>query len=165
MQQRKIATWLFVLYLLLMLFLLFHRPLPDLSQKGYWKTVQNNLALKPLKTISDFWDILCRKSYYLEKLGAQRYAVQQKLAIVNLFGNVVMFLPLGFFPPVLWSKMRSWWKMLLACAGGIIAVELAQLFTLRGTCDIDDLILNLLGCAIGFSVFCLLRALICKKES
>ena len=34
----------------------------------------------------------------------------------------------------------------------ITAVELAQLFTLLGSCDIDDLILNVLGAALGYGI-------------
>ena len=34
----------------------------------------------------------------------------------------------------------------------IIAIELIQLFSLKGMCDIDDLILNLLGVSIGYTL-------------
>lgn len=42
---------------------------------------------------------------------------------------------------------------------GLIAIELGQLFTLRGICDIDDLILNLLGASIGFAIWKIIVAL------
>ena len=32
----------------------------------------------------------------------------------------------------------------------LIAVELCQLLSLRGSCDIDDLILNMAGVLLGF---------------
>ena len=37
--------------------------------------------------------------------------------------------------------------------GIMLAVEVAQLFTLRGSFDVDDLILNLLGAAIGYLIY------------
>ena len=42
---------------------------------------------------------------------------------------------------------------MLCTVSMVMAVELIQLFTLRGSGDIDDLILNMAGAAIGFAVF------------
>jgi glycopeptide antibiotics resistance protein len=38
----------------------------------------------------------------------------------------------------------------------ISCVEILQLFTLLGYCDVDDLILNTLGAAIGYGIQALL---------
>ncbi len=164
MKHRKLKIALFAAYCVLMLVLLFGRALPDLSQRGYWETLQGNMNLRPFETISNFWEILRHPEYYTEKMGAARYAVERQHAIINLAGNVVMFLPLGFFPPAIWKKLRAWWKMLLLSAGIIVLVELSQLFTLRGSCDTDDLILNLVGVAMGYGVFRLVKAICTKKE-
>ena len=74
-------------------------------------------------------------------------------AIINLGGNVIMFIPLGIFLPLLWEKMRRFLPHILTTAGIITTVELIQLFTLRGALDIDDLILNIIGSAVGFLVY------------
>ena len=73
-----------------------------------------------------------------------------RLAVINLVGNVVMFIPLGTLLPLVFRRLHSFWKTMLCTTGIIIAVELTQLFTLLGSCDIDDLILNLLGASIGY---------------
>lgn len=164
MKHRKLKIALFVAYCLLMLVLLFNRALPDLSLRGYWETLEGNMNLRPFETICNFWEILRHPEYYTEKMGAARYAVERQHAIINLAGNVVMFLPLGFFPPAIWPKLRAWWKMLLLSAGIIVLVELTQLFTLRGSCDTDDVILNLLGVAIGYWLFLWVKALFSKKK-
>ena len=44
----------------------------------------------------------------------------------------------------------------------MIPVELLQMLLLVGTCDVDDLILNLLGAALGDGLFRLMRW---EKES
>ena len=77
----------------------------------------------------------------------------QNHAIINLVGNVIMFIPLGFCLPMLWKKQRTLWKTLLTTALIITLVELIQLLTLVGSCDTDDLILNVLGSAIGYGLF------------
>ena len=74
--------------------------------------------------------------------------------LINLLGNVVMFMPFGFFPPLLWKVSGK-----TAVASGFftsLAVEVSQLFLPRWT-DIDDIILNTLGAALGFVLFRLLR--------
>lgn len=120
----------------------------------YWEQIQANLNLEPMSTINRYWNILRNPDYYKELWGA--YSVWQyytRHAFVNLFGNVGMFIPLGFFLPLLWRGMRKWWRTWLATALTVTAVELTQLFSLRGTCDVDDLILNLLGAAVGYILF------------
>ena len=72
-----------------------------------------------------------------------------------LLGNIIMFMPLGFFPALLWRRWR-WWKSLLAGLAASVSIELLQLFVDRST-DIDDVILNTAGALAGFWVFCLLR--------
>lgn len=49
--------------------------------------------------------------------------------------------------------MRHLGRFMLCTVSMVMAVELIQLFTLRGSGDIDDLILNMAGAAIGFAVF------------
>ena len=74
------------------------------------------------------------------------------MAVINLGGNIIMFIPLGFLLPKVFRKLSSLPRILLITAGIITAVELIQLFTLVGSCDIDDLILNVLGAALGYLI-------------
>ena len=142
--KRKAATWAFALYCAVMLWLLFARS-GGIAGVDYWQQVQMNLNLEPLHTIRLFLRVLTGdfSEYYV------------RLAVVNLFGNVGMFIPLGFFLPVLWPGLRKWWRTWLVTLGIMTLVELAQMFSLRGTCDVDDLILNLAGAAVGYGIFCL----------
>lgn len=71
-----------------------------------------------------------------------------------LAGNLIMFLPFGFFPALLWRGCT--WKRALAaglCVTGFI--ECWQLLVGRAF-DIDDLWLNTLGAFCGFWSWCLL---------
>lgn len=74
-------------------------------------------------------------------------------ALINLLGNVVLFIPLGIFLPKLWPRLQRLWRVLLATGGIIVLVEAIQILTLLGRCDIDDLLLNLTGAAIGYGIF------------
>lgn len=74
--------------------------------------------------------------------------------IINFLGNIVMFMPIGFFLPLLW---RVTFKRTLLIGFSIsLLIELCQLFLARGS-DIDDLWINTLGTAAGYAVFILLK--------
>ena len=66
--------------------------------------------------------------------------------------NVIMFMPLGFLLPFIWTGYRKLSKVALAGLGMSILIELLQLFSLRAT-DIDDLTMNTLGSVIGFLIW------------
>lgn len=76
---------------------------------------------------------------------------------VNFPGNILMFMPIGFFAGLLSDRPR-WWKGTLWTFALSLLIETAQLFVCRGT-DVDDLILNTLGGLLGYGCFCLLRRL------
>ena len=71
--------------------------------------------------------------------------------LVNACLNVLLFVPFGFFLPMLWKEFRSIKSVALA---GIVAtsfIEISQLFTGRAT-DIDDIITNSIGTLIGYFI-------------
>ena len=153
MKKKRFWNILFCLYGALMLWLLFDRDHGGNGQP-YWDQVAANLNLQPFRTISNYWDVLTRRDYYLEKWGfASIYAYQARHAVINLVGNVVMFVPLGFFLPKVSARQRKLWRTMLTTALLMILVEMVQLFSLRGSCDVDDVILNVLGAVIGYGIY------------
>lgn len=71
--------------------------------------------------------------------------------------NAVMFLPLGFLLPLLWKRYRSGWRTILAGFLTSFSIEFMQLFYGRAT-DVDDLLMNTLGAALGYlCIFVLAR--------
>ena len=71
--------------------------------------------------------------------------------IINLFGNIIMFIPFGFLG---WlnAKYFSFKKLIVDFLSALIIVEALQYFTRLGVFDIDDLVLNSLGVWIGFQM-------------
>ena len=138
--NRKLHTALFLAYCALMLWLLFDRPgyVPGIP---YWQQAAGHLNLIPFRTLRLFAGLLD---------SAQPEYV--RAAVINLGGNIIMFIPLGFLLPRVFSRLASLPRVLTATAAVITAVEILQLFTLVGSCDIDDLILNVLGSAIGYGL-------------
>ena len=71
--------------------------------------------------------------------------------IINLFGNIIMFIPFGFLG---WlnAKYFSFKKLIVDFLSVLIIVEALQYLTRLGVFDIDDLALNFLGVWIGFQM-------------
>ena len=141
--RRKLHIALFAAYAALMLWLLLHRS-GYVNGIPYLQQMKANLI--PFRTMRLFFRLL---SHHRPRLV--------RAAVINLAGNVVMFIPLGIFLPLVFRKLRKWWRTLLCVALIITAVETAQLLTLVGSCDIDDLILNLAGAACGYALFKLMK--------
>lgn len=68
----------------------------------------------------------------------------------NLIGNILVFMPLGFFIPLLFDKFNNLKKVLKVGCLSSLAIELSQLFVGSNVCDIDDVIYNTLGALAGF---------------
>lgn len=78
-------------------------------------------------------------------------------SVYNLLGNVVMFIPFGFFPALLWRKY-TWWRALLTGLAVTIFIECCQLCVGRAF-DVDDLMLNTIGAMLGYWLWLILQKL------
>lgn len=70
--------------------------------------------------------------------------------IINFLGNIIMFMSIGFFIPLLWEIPDK--KIIIVGFLFSLFIEVCQLFLNRGT-DVDDLILNTLGTILGLLVY------------
>ena len=70
--------------------------------------------------------------------------------------NVAVFVPIGFLSGVI-LKGWPWWKVMIPCLCISLAIELLQLILMRGFCETDDVIHNVLGALIGYGVARLLK--------
>ncbi len=76
----------------------------------------------------------------------------------NLFGNVIIFMPFGFFMPMA-SKYRSFLVTLFGSFGLSLCVETFQFFSRVGSFDVDDLLLNTIGGVAGYLLFVICAAI------
>ena len=92
----------------------------------------------------------------------QRFTLQIWL---NVLLNIALFVPLGFLLPLLAKPFRKWYAALGAGFGVSLLIELAQFFTGRGMCDVDDLFTNTLGAMLGWCAAMLVLALHQKSRT
>jgi glycopeptide antibiotics resistance protein len=76
------------------------------------------------------------------------------IVMVNLIGNIVLFVPIGFLVPFVFRHMT--WRKSLALATVLpLVIEGTEVLFRVGIFDIDDVILNGLGVMIGYGIFAL----------
>lgn len=98
---------------------------------GYW-----NVNLVPFRSIAP----------YIKE-------IHSNYAFMNIIGNIVSYIPLGFLMPLAFRKYRSFWKVSLRSFVIIIIVESLQFLLLLGYFDVDDIMLNMLSAILGFLFF------------
>lgn len=76
-----------------------------------------------------------------------------------LLGNIIMFIPLGFFIPIIWKRKRSLIKVVFLGFFLSLCIELSQFLFTHRVANIDDVILNTLGTWIGVCVFLVMNKL------
>ena len=102
-----------------------------------WYTIQYNLV--PFESIAA----------YLLNFDSYNFDVW----FFNTFGNILVFLPLGIFLPVLFPRMRTAFRVIISAFSCSLAIELIQFVTWLGQFDVDDLILNAAGAYIGYAIW------------
>ena len=151
----RIGWWLmlirlaFAVYLVVLIGLLFTpfpippwTRLPEASLRGYRPWPYPWVNIVPFETIG----------------VALRFGLDWQEGRV-LVGNVLAFAPFGIFLPLLSPR----WRSLIAVIGAALAISLAvevtqvALSVLLGSpyrvADIDDVIINVLGVALGYAVY------------
>lgn len=135
-KHQKMGWVLFLLYLALLVYFLFFAESfgrTDSVRSGY------SYNLTPLKEIKRFW-------IYRDRLGMRAF-------LLNIVGNIVGFMPGGFFLPVVSRRSKKWYNTVLIGAGFSLFVETVQLVFQVGSFDVDDMILNTAGAGLGYILY------------
>lgn len=139
---RKGRHWhriIFVLYLAALCYFLFFAEMFGRTEGG--QEYHYNLVL--FKEIRRFWE--------------NRHILGFYAVFYNIAGNVIAFMPFGFYLPMLFKRIQGFFPVFLFSLLFSLFVETAQLVFKVGCLDVDDLFLNTLGGAAGYLVFCLVR--------
>lgn len=83
--------------------------------------------------------------------------------LVEKIPNILLFIPFGFFIPIVLKNKRNLYQTILISFGLTFSVEFFQYFIGRSS-DIDDIITNLIGSMIGYTLFKLLDPIFKDKK-
>lgn len=128
---RTVMTVLFVLYLMLLIYLTL--------LSGYFgrRRFFRSFNLVSFRTIINYL----------------RIDFGKRIIITNLLGNIAAFVPMGFVLPVVSSKYYRFSRVFIITAGTSLAIEVLQYTLAVGAADVDDLILNSIGGAVGYLLY------------
>ena len=84
------------------------------------------------------------------------YGIKREM-LINIIGNVSMFIPTGVMTPLIYKNIDGLKKVVLTGFLISLVIEVIQLpFAVRAS-DVDDLILNLAGIILGYISWKILR--------
>lgn len=89
--------------------------------------------------------------------GAKYFSTKEIL--LNLLGNVIGFIPLGFLLPIIRRKKTFSFLCVIFVFLFSLAIEVLQLVFRIGVFDVDDLLLNTLGGLIGYLIYLLCQCM------
>ena len=141
--KRKKSVWiLFLLYILVLLkVIVFKYPIDNLVQivQSWSRDV--------------LWEGAANANYTLFKtisLYIRHWHSLGMISFKNLVGNIVVFIPLGGFLPILFPKMQNFFLCMAVALLFIFGIEMFQLISNFGIFDVDDIVLNGLGVFLGY---------------
>ena len=78
------------------------------------------------------------------------------MVLYLVVGNIAWFVPFGFLLPMIWQRLKSFYTIPLGFLLSLI-IESGQLALNKGMFEIDDLVLNTAGCAVGYLIYKIYR--------
>ena len=131
--HKAVMKLLFIIYMCVLVYVVFFaEAMGRTPQDGY---VYNLTPLKEIKRFMKYiWDN--------DALG--------RAARLNIYGNIIAFIPFGIYLPYTSESKLGFISTFLYTFSLSLTIELVQLITKVGSCDVDDIILNALGGVIGY---------------
>lgn len=74
-------------------------------------------------------------------------------SLLQILGNVMLFVPWGFLLPYMWKRMRVFFHILSASILLTLSIEVMQFITRRGLFELDDLVHNTIGGILGYLIY------------
>ena len=130
-KKQKMGWVLFIVYMAAVVYFMFFAESfdrPDVRQEYHY----NLILFKEIKRFIIYRDQLGMKAVFL---------------------NAVGFMPFGFFLPIVSRRSRRWYNTVLFGFSFSLAIEITQLVWKVGSFDVDDILLNTIGAALGFIVY------------
>lgn len=106
-------------------------------------------------------EILLQTAFFSREPGSRKkidlhlFGTWGQTAIAHAYfvENIIMFIPFGILTPIVFKRMKNLGFCVfigLVCSCGI---ELSQLITQRGYCQLDDVVTNTAGMLIGWIIW------------
>ena len=147
-RKRLISVFFFLYLLFIIRVIVFKYPLSQMQEiVNSW---QKDVVLEGLHT-ANFVPFKTIKMYI------QYYDLPGLRSFANLFGNVLVFVPVGLMLPMVHRASKNIIVAIVNTLFFIVGIEVFQLFSNFGAFDVDDIILNMFGILIGSCIYKIVR--------
>ncbi len=133
-----VARIIFYIYILLLSYFLFF------SERYGRDLITHEYNLQLFKEIRRF-------IRYRNQIGLEGF-------VVNIFGNILAFMPYGFMLPLLNKAYRKFYLITILSILFSLVIETAQLLLRVGVFDVDDILMNSIGGILGYVIFLIVHA-------
>lgn len=140
-KSNKYLLSIFFVYLIALVFFSLRNEILYWSNLSHLEFIMKSTNLIPFATIITYIQVFFTQSMNLD------------IALRNLILPIVAFLPCGFLVYALADTKRKLLYTLLGSAALCFVLEVLQILLRRGSFDIDDIILSVLGAFCGVLVF------------
>ncbi len=143
MKKRLLSSFVLIVYAAILVIIMVFKEMPLIRighlRLNFGGTQEGPANFIPFKTILPYL------------MGERGWMI----AGINLIGNIILLVPIGFLAPFVHWNM-TWKKSLILAVAAGLALEGMQAVFHVGIFDIDDVILNGLGVMVGFWGFTML---------
>lgn len=143
---KKMRKMFFYLYLAVLFYLVFIANDRYVRMEIFFEGLKNGNAFScglinvvPFKTITSYF------------INYQYFGM--KLLVINLLGNIVVFMPFGLLLAALTKAKYKFFEVLYYSVMLSTAIEAIQNLTKVGVFDVDDILLNTLGGVLGYLIY------------
>lgn len=84
------------------------------------------------------------------------YESRVEYLLIEILGNIIVFIIIGFMLPLLWRKFENIKLVLIMCLICSVTIETIQLMLPRCS-DVDDIIMNIIGGIIGYGLYIIVK--------
>lgn len=139
--QKKVAIVSLILYTILLInVVLLSRNAMYLADEDFMTFAKLTINIVPFEFVENF--------IYQYQLGI----ISTFILVREIIGNFVLLMPLSILLPIINKRFLQTKEMVITVCLVSITIELTQLFTRRGICNIDDLLLNTCGALLCYGV-------------
>ena len=140
-KNNKLILFVFSFYLIALAFFSLRSEVLYWSNLSFYEFIIKSTNLIPFKTISA----------YIQSFFTQ--SVNLDIALRNLILPIIAFVPFGLLGYRLTGGKGKFLQTLLGCAAFCFILEVLQPLLRRGSFDVDDIILSVIGAFCGMLVF------------
>lgn len=151
--KRRLRILLLVLYLIILFIFVvikFYGNINDLIDRVHIIQADRNEGIWNINLTTL---VVLRRYLRVMKADLLHGTIINSYAIQNIIGNIIPFIPFGLLIPLNFKKMNNFLRFFIASSLFIIGIEFFQFITLLGYCDIQDYILNIIGCSFGYALY------------